>query len=117
MSERAVVVGAGGISGAWFPALKHEQVDVAAVVDLDIERAKARIKEFELDSVAATDMKAAIKKAKPDFVIDLTVPEAHCKVTTTALRMGYHVVSEKPMAASMAEARLMVITADETVKL
>jgi len=110
-------VGAGGISGAWFPALKHEQVDVAAVVDLDIERAKARIKEFELDSVAATDMKAAIKKAKPDFVIDLTVPEAHCKVTTTALRMGYHVVSEKPMAASMAEARRMVKTAEETGKL
>ena len=33
-SERVVVVGAGGISEAWFPALVAEQVDVAAVVDL-----------------------------------------------------------------------------------
>jgi predicted dehydrogenase len=117
MSERAVVVGAGGISGAWFPPLKREKVDIAAVVDLDLERAKARIKEYELDAFAATDMKAAIKKAKPDFVLDLTVPEAHCAVTRAALSMGCHVVSEKPMAASMAEARRMVRTAEETGKL
>lgn len=117
MGERVVVVGAGGISGAWFPPLKAEGVDVAAVVDLDLERAKGRIKEFELDAFATTDMKEAIQKAKPDFVLDLTVPEAHCAVTCTALRMGCHVVSEKPMAASMAEARRMVRTAEETGKL
>ena len=117
VSERAVVVGAGGISGAWFPPLKQEGVDVAAVVDLDLERAKGKIKEYELDAFASTDMKAAIKKAKPDFVVDLTVPEVHCKVTTTALRMGCHVIGEKPMASSMAEARRMVKTAEETGKL
>jgi len=35
---------------------------------------------------------------------------AHCKVTCTALRAGCHVIGEKPMAASMAEARKMVKT-------
>ena len=43
--ERAVVVGAGGISGAWFPPLAAEKVVVAAVVDLDVARARGRIDE------------------------------------------------------------------------
>ena len=113
-SERCVVVGAGGISGAWFPALVKEKVHVEAVVDLNIEAAKAQISKYELDSEASTDLKAALKKFKPDFVIDLTVPEAHCTVTCAALKAGAHVVSEKPMASSMAEARRMVHTAEQT---
>ena len=117
MNERAVVVGAGGISGSWFPPLKAENVEVAAVVDLDIERAYARIEQYELEAFASTDVKAAIKKAKPDFVLDLTVPEAHCAVTCAALRLGCHVIGEKPMASSMAEARKMVSTAEAAGKL
>ena len=35
MSYRAVVVGAGGISGAWFPPLKAEGVDVVGGGDAD----------------------------------------------------------------------------------
>ena len=51
--ERAVVVGAGGISGAWFPQLIKEKVDVAAVVDLRLEAAEARIAKYELDAEAS----------------------------------------------------------------
>ena len=40
--ERAVVVGAGGISGAWFPPLLAEKIDVAGVVDLNLKVAKNR---------------------------------------------------------------------------
>jgi predicted dehydrogenase len=50
-------------------------------------------------------------------VVDLTVPEAHCQVTCTALRAGCHVIGEKPMAASMDEAREMVRTAEATGRL
>ena len=115
--ERVVVVGAGGISGAWFPPLINEKVEVAGVVDLNLKTAKARVKQYGLDAIASTDMKATLKKTKPDFVLDLTVPQAHCTVTCTALRAGCHVVSEKPMANSMAEARCMVQTAEKAKKL
>ncbi len=116
-SERVVVVGAGGISPAWFKPLKAEGVQVAAVVDLRVEQAAKRIAEFELTGAeASADMVAMIKKHKPDFVIDLTVPEAHCKTTCKALELGCHVVSEKPMASSMKEARRMVATAEKTGK-
>jgi predicted dehydrogenase len=117
MSKRAVVVGAGGISGAWFPPLKAEGVDVAGIVDLDEARARSQAQKHGLDAFISTDLPATLRKVKPDFVVDLTVPGAHCSVTCTALRMGCPVIGEKPMAASMAQARRMVRTAEAAGKL
>jgi predicted dehydrogenase len=113
-SERAVVVGAGGISGAWFPPLIQEKVDIVGVVDLNVEAARGRIAKYGLDCDASNDLKATLKRTKPDFVVDLTVPEAHCSVTCTAMAAGCHVVGEKPMASSMAEARKMVRASAKT---
>ena len=115
--ERCVVVGAGGISNAWFPPLAKEKVQVAAVVDLRPEAAEAQVKKYELKAEVTADLKAALAKHRPDFVLDLTVPEAHCDVTCTALKAGCHVIGEKPMASSMAEARTMVKAADEAGRL
>lgn len=110
--RRAVVVGAGSISGAWFPPLAAEKVEVAAVVDLKIAAADEKIGEYRLSCPGSTDLAATLKKARPDFVVDLTLPEAHCAVTCEALRRGCHVIGEKPMASSMPEARRMVRAAE-----
>jgi predicted dehydrogenase len=115
--EKAVVVGAGGISGAWFPPLLAEKVAVLGVVDLDIEAARARVGQYGLDAEASTDLKATLRRCRPDFVVDLTTPAAHCAVTCTALRAGCHVIGEKPMAAGMAEGRRMVRAAERTGRL
>ena len=115
--ERVVVVGAGNISRVWLEALAAEKVTTAAVVDLDVARAKTRIEDYKLSAEASSDMKAMIRKYHPDFVIDLTVPEAHCAVACTAMQMGCHVVSEKPMAPTMAQARKMVKTSEKTGRL
>jgi len=115
--EKCIVVGAGGIAGAWFPPLAAEKVKVVGVVDIDIQRAYNRVTEYKLDCEASTDLKSLIKRTKPDFVVDLTIPEAHCAVACTAMGLGCHVIGEKPMASSMAEARKMVRTADKTKKL
>ena len=56
-------------------------------------------------------------EVEADFLVDLTIPEAHCEVTCAGLEAGLHVVSEKPMAASMDEARKMVATSEKTGKL
>ena len=115
--KRAVIVGAGGISDAWFPPLMQEKVEIAAVVDLKVGAAAAKIQKYGLTSEASSDLAAALSRARPDFVLDLTVPEAHCQVTCTALRAGCPVIGEKPMASSMAEARRMVQASEETGKL
>jgi len=115
--ERVVVVGAGGISNVWFRVLGQEKVDIAGVVDLQIDAAREKIAKYELDCEASTDLSATLKAIRPDIVVDLTVPEAHCAVTCTALRAGAHVIGEKPMASSMPEARRMVRTAERTGRL
>ncbi|MCL2701403.1 MAG: Gfo/Idh/MocA family oxidoreductase [Phycisphaerae bacterium] len=114
--NRVVVVGCGGISRAWFPPLIAENVEVCAAVDLNTEVAKTRLAAHpELANTEVSDnFKKMLKRHKPQFVLDLTVPEAHCEVTCTALRAGCHVIGEKPMAASMTQARKMVKTAEET---
>ena len=117
MAERAVVVGAGGISNAWFPPLQAEQVEVVGVVDLNLDAAAAQIAKYGLAAEASTNLKSLLKRTKPDFVVDLTIPAAHCAVTCAALRAGCHVIGEKPMAASMAEARKMVRASEESGKL
>ncbi len=111
--ERAIVIGAGGISAEWFKYLKAEKVQVVAVVDLRKAAAEARIAEFKLKDAIATDSVSwALSHFKADFVVDLTTPESHCAVTCAALKAGFHVIGEKPMAASIIEARRMVHAAE-----
>ena len=117
MPERAIVVGAGGISGAWFPPLIAENVEIAAVVELNPAVAQERMEKHGFTAEISSDLKAMLKKHQPDFVVDLTIPDVHCSVTCTALKAGYPVIGEKPMANSLAEARKMVRTAEETGKL
>lgn len=109
MSKRysAIVVGAGGIADAWFPPLLEENVEIRAVVDLDRSAAEKRVEKYSLSAPAFTSIENALTQITADFVVDLTTPEAHCSVTVAALQAGCHVIGEKPMAASMAEARKM----------
>ncbi len=114
MSEKALVIGAGGMSHAWFSVLEKEGIEVVGVVDINVDAAKDKIAQFNLQAIASSDLKSALDDTKPDFVVDVTIPDAHCEVTCTALQAGCHVIGEKPMANSMDEARRMVKTAEET---
>lgn len=115
---RAIVCGAGGIAGAWFPPLAKEGVEVAAIVDLVRERAERRREEFKCSrAVVSDDLDKVLRDVRADFLLDLTVPESHAAVTLKALRAGLHVLGEKPMAASMAEARRMVRASERTGRL
>ena len=116
---RIVHVGCGGVSKGWFKAAtENAAVEIAGIVDLREEAARQRAAEFNL-SVAAigTDLAAMLRQVKPDIVFDCTIPEAHVDVVTTALRAGCHVLGEKPLADSMANARQMVAAAKKAGKL
>jgi predicted dehydrogenase len=86
---------------------------VAAVVDLMLETATDRIAKHGLTEARAfTDFREALRRCRPDFVLDLTVPKAHMAVVTHSLKSGYHVLGEKPMASTLAEARRMVAASE-----
>src|SRR5207248_221430 len=109
-SIRAVLVGCGGMSGAWLKAARDiEGLQVVGLVDVNPAAGEKRAAEFELrDAALGTDLTEMLDRLRPDVVFDCTIPEAHVGVTLEALRHGCHVLGEKPLADSMENARRAV---------
>ncbi len=111
---RALLVGAGGMGRAWAKNLQAcEETTIAGWVDIQPGLAERAAGELGI-SVPYTgdDLERALAEVRPDFVVDVTIPEAHHDVTLAALAAGVPVLGEKPMAASMEQARAMVAAAE-----
>lgn len=115
---RVVLAGCGGITRAWLNhAAERADLDFVGLVDLLPENA-ARVKEqFNLSNARiGTDLAAIIDATAADVVFDCTIPAAHKSVVLTALAHGCHVLGEKPLAESMADAREMLAGAQASGK-
>ena len=107
---KALLVGAGDMGQAWARNLR-DCPDVVTVGWMDIRAGAAgeAIEKLELIGVKPyDDLGNALAETRPDFVVDVTVPQSHRDVTLAALAAGAAVLGEKPMADSMAAARQMV---------
>ncbi|GDX40403.1 oxidoreductase [Armatimonadota bacterium] len=116
---KAVIVGAGGMGKAWGGNLKDcSDTEVVGWVDVRSDAAKESAEKYEFAGIyTGDDLGKAIAETCPDFVVDVTIPEAHCDVTVQALEAGIPVIGEKPMAVSMEQARKMVATSERMGKL
>ncbi len=116
---RAVMVGCGSMSRAWLDAAsKMPDLEIVGLVDVIEEAARKRATEYHLeDAIIGTDLSSVLTRTSPDVVFNCTIPEAHTSVTLTAFEYGCHVLSEKPMADTMENARVMVGTAQKVGKL
>lgn len=115
---KAVLVGCGGISRTWLDAIRQiPELQMVGFVDL-IENAAATLAKAYgwTDALIGSDLAGILRQSHPDVVFDCTVPEAHVEVTLTALAHGCHVLGEKPMADTMANARRMVAAAQAAGK-
>jgi len=113
VARTALLVGCGAMSGAWVDAARRlGDVAIVGLVDIDAARARALAEAKGLDVATGADLGAALASLRPDLVFDVTVPTARESVGTAALDAGCHVVSEKPMATSMAEARTLIERAE-----
>lgn len=81
---------------------------VVACADLDAACADAFGTAF---GIPATTVDALLADPAVDVVLNLTPPSAHAAVTGAALAAGKHVYSEKPLAATAAEARPLLAEA------
>lgn len=114
MQFTAVLAGCGAMSKGWLNALTEHpllkgRVRVVGLVDLDPKVAEARAAEFSLgDVVIGTDLDAVLAETTPDLLFDVVVPNARPALVATGLAHGCHVLTEKPMAPTLAAARTMV---------
>ncbi len=116
---RALLVGAGAMGRAWARALSaNPDVGLVAWVDVVVDRAREGVEVLGLSSVQAeSDLGVALAAHHPDFVVDVSVPEAHFEVTSLCLKHHVAVLGEKPMAATLDEARRLVELSEATSKL
>jgi predicted dehydrogenase len=111
---RAVMVGCGGITKSWLtPMQSMDNVEIVGMVDIIEANARARSEEYHLsNAVIGTDLETVLRLTRPEVVFNCTIPEAHAPVTIQALEFGCHVLEEKPLADSMANALRMIAVAE-----
>jgi predicted dehydrogenase len=102
------VLGAGGIAtiaDGVLPNMRNidEAVDIVAIADLVPGRATEVARRFGIPE-AYTSLEQMLEDADIDAVVNLTPIPAHAATSAAILRAGKHLVVEKPIATSLAEA-------------
>lgn len=113
------IIGCGGIAnGKHMPSLaKLDSVEMVAFCDIVVERAeKAKEQYGTADAKVYEDYKELLKDETIDVVHVCTPNREHSFITIDALEAGKHVMCEKPMAKTYAEALKMVEAAKRTGK-
>ncbi len=88
-----------------------DQAELVAFCDADKKRAQAMADKFAPGAAVYTDYKALLKNADVDAVSVCMPNKFHGVVSIAAATAGKHVLVEKPMAMSLAEAKKMVAVA------
>jgi predicted dehydrogenase len=100
------IVGCGNISGIYLKNLPtFKNLEVTAVADLDLDRAKAKAEEFGVSRAFSVQ---EILASDVDVIVNLTIPAAHSEIALAALGAGKHVYNEKPLSIELEDARAML---------
>jgi predicted dehydrogenase len=110
---RFALVGTGGIAQTYAQAFQQSNCcDLIAVADINKDSAKAFAEPFGAKSFS--DYKTLAESSELDAVIVATPPNTHPEIAMYFMRRGVNVLCEKPLCLSVAEARAMIETAEET---
>jgi UDP-N-acetylglucosamine 3-dehydrogenase len=111
---RVAIAGAGAITErAHIPALRSVgETQIVAIQSRTAEKAERLAQSLWPDPADRpkiyTDFDAMLSRERPDAVGVFTPNHLHCEFTLKAIAADAHVLVEKPMAATAAEARRMV---------
>jgi predicted dehydrogenase len=107
------LIGCGRISKRHSELLGNRQIPnacLAAVCDIVESKAKAIAEQFGVPHFS--DMHELMRKVNPDVVVILTESGRHAEHTLALAPYGKHIVVEKPMALSLADADAMIAACD-----
>ena len=103
---RVGIIGCGAISAQYLKTFAElTSVQLVAVADLDLSRARAVAQE---QGVRALDINELLTDPEVDLVLNLTIPAAHAEIALKAIAAGKSIYNEKPLAATLAEARTVI---------
>lgn len=101
---KVVLVGCGGFARNYLPVYR-DLPGVECVLCLDADHAAAQSMQEILGAAYADDRFEAAVEAEADFAVISTPNHLHVPQATALLRSGKHVLLQKPMAPTLAEAR------------
>lgn len=110
MERRVIIAGCGQMAHRWLESLAAPELAgrlaVVALVDPALEAAEKMKADFGRGEASVYgDLQTALSNAEPDIVFDIAIPATRHDIVRNALDRGCHVLTEKPMATSMADAR------------
>jgi predicted dehydrogenase len=114
------IVGCGGIANRkhFLSISRQPDVEMVAFCDIIIERAQAAAERYgPPDALVCEDYHDLTAREDIDVVHVCTPNSSHAEITIAALNAGKHVLCEKPMAKTAAEAKAMLDASRETGKL
>ncbi|TVY07690.1 Gfo/Idh/MocA family protein [Paenibacillus cremeus] len=113
------IIGCGGIAnGKHMPSLsKLDQVELVAFCDIVTEKAEKAAAQYGAEGAKVyEDYRELLADASIDVVHVCTPNDSHAEISIAALEADKHVMCEKPMAKTAADARRMVEAAKRTGK-
>lgn len=104
------VIGCGNISDAYLKGGAQSQiVSVKAVTDIDMSLAEAKAAAY---GCAALTLDEMLSDPEIAIIVNLTPPQIHAEIGRRTIAAGKHFYTEKPFAATLAEAREIATAAD-----
>lgn len=111
------IIGAGFAKAAFLPALRHVSgAEVVAISSARLESAKSTAAAFGVPN-AYDDWQQMLDAHTFDLICVATPTVTHAPMTLAALQAGAHVLCEKPMAMTSAEAKTMLDEAERLERL
>jgi D-apiose dehydrogenase len=92
---------------AWRDLSQAREAEIVAVCDVNQDRAEQWARDFGVPHAYA-DRDTMLREREVDFMDIVTPPATHRSLVEWAARAGKHVICQKPMALSLADARAMV---------
>ena len=116
---RVVLVGAGHMGRVWLTTITASPAaKVVGIVDLDVGAARAAAADAgRPDLPVGPDAVSLARETGAQALINVTIPEAHHPVTTSALFAGLPVLGEKPAAEDVSRALSLAAAAEVTGEL
>jgi predicted dehydrogenase len=110
---RVAIVGAGLQCGRRAPVVKEwPGATLVSIASLQLEHAKQMAGRFDCEFSA--DWRSVVARKDIDAVLVCTPPHVHAEIGIAAMRGGKHVLCEKPMTRTVAEAEQMLAVSRET---